>query len=183
MKGVGDAEEVYEVKAIIDDNIFIGKDAGDISEEMVTGLILEKINEEDILKERWLKSHLLCESKCAGKEEKEQAYLKLVWSRDEEDNPVCLLRRAEDCYQKKKYTRAITYLKLILKDYAYNKHIKIMFIDICWKIIKLKSKLTSEYILIRDTADELLSNYPGTLSKEEKEKLNELIKAVGKKNK
>jgi len=182
MKGVGETEEVYEVKAIIDDKTIIGGDAGGISEDKVTGLVLGKFDEQDILRERWLKSYILCESKCVGTDEKAEAYSKLVWSKNDDDDPVCLLRRAEDCYQQGKHTRAITYLKLILKDNPDFKRARIMLIDNCWKAIATRGKLTSEYILIRDIADEFLTNYRGILSAEETEKLKKLIAAVGKRS-
>lgn len=183
LKGVGETEEVYEVRAIIDDKPIIGGDAGGISEDKVTGLVLGKFDEQDILRERWLKSYILCESKCVGTGEKAEAYSKLVWSKNDEDDPVCLLRRAEDCYQKDKHTRAITYLKLILKDNPDFKRARIMLIDNCWKAVESRGKLTAEHILIRDTADEYLTNYRGPpLSAEETKKLKKLIAAVGKRS-
>jgi hypothetical protein len=181
MKGVGDTEEVYEVRAIIDDKIIIGGDAGGIPANEVAGLVLGKFDEQDVLREHWLKSYILCESKCTGTDEKAKAYLKLLWSKNDEDDPVCLLGRAEDCNHKGKHTRAITYLKLILKDNPDFKRARIMLIDNCWKAIESKGKLTAEHILVRDTADELLTNYRGNLSTEEKEKLKKLIDEVEKK--
>jgi hypothetical protein len=107
-------------------------------------------------------------------DETARAYSKLVWTKNDENDLVCLFMRVEECYKKEKFTRAITYSKLILKDNPDFKKARIMLIDNCWEALKSKGKLTAEHILIRDTADEFLISYGGPLSPEETEKLTRL---------
>ena len=183
LKGIGYAEPVYEARGLIHATPIIGENAGGITKEQVAELLSGRAGHRDLLGVPWLRSYAITVSMCAeGVEGKaSDGLLGTIGSENEED-PICLFSQAQECSRVGKYTRAISYLKKVLKDNPSFKRGRLMLIDDCWKALESKGSLTADHIFVRDAADEMLSNEGATLSSEEKESLERMIQKVAAAN-
>ncbi|MFC1940006.1 adenylate/guanylate cyclase domain-containing protein [Chloroflexota bacterium] len=183
LKGIGDAEPVYEARGLIHATPIIGEYAGGVTKEQVAELLSGRAGHRDLLSVPWLRSYAVAVSMCAeGTEVKAfDGLLGTIGSENEED-PICLFCQAQECNRVGKYTRAISYLKKVLKDNPNFKRGRLMLIDDCWKALESKGSLTADHIFVRDAADEMLSNEGSTLSPEEKESLERVIQKVAAAN-
>ncbi len=187
LKGMQANEEVYEIRSGLLDNvpIKVSDGAGIINEEEFIRYFTSEVEEEDFLRDSWLKSitvSVLGERKDSVKgTELEKKYaeridqiarVKLV-----EDDPILLYWRARVCENEEKYTRAISYLKEIIKTCPYLIRARTQIIENCYKMIKKEKKMSTDIIFIRDTAEELLEleRYDGILSEKERQRLIEIL--------
>lgn len=188
LKGIQPNDEVYEVRSTFLDEVplLVADGAGGIDNEQFLRFFTEDFNEAEFLREPWLKSFALsvlssrkeAVSGTAMEKEYFDRISKMVWRKPAEDDPIMLYWRARECENSGKYSRAVTCLKDILKDYPYFIHARIKIIEACYRMIKAKDKIPSEMIFVRDTAEELLEKYEGILLEKEKKQLKEILKSI-----
>lgn len=187
LKGIQSNEDVYEIRSILLENVPIkmGDGVGVISEEEFIRYFMNEIAEDDFLRDSWLKSvtvSVLGERKDSVKgTELEKKYAEridqIAWGKLVEDDPILLYWRARVCENEGKYTRAISYLKEIIKTCPYLIRARTQVIENCYKMMKQEKKMSTDIIFIRDTAEELLEleRYDGILSEKERQRLVEIL--------
>ena len=187
LKGIQSNEDVYEIRSILLENVPIqmGDGVGVISDEEFIRYFMDEIAEDDFLRDSWLKSvtvSVLGERKDSVKgTELEKKYAEridqIAWGKLVEDDPILLYWRARVCENEGKYTRAISYLKEIIKTCPYLIRARTQVIENCYKMMKQEKKMSTDIIFIRDTAEELLEleRYDGILSEKERQRLVEIL--------
>ena len=187
LKGIQANEEVYEIRSVLLDNvpIKVSDVAGIINNEEEFIKYLASGVEEDFLRDSWLKSvtvSVLGERKDSVKgTELEKKYAekinRIAWGTLVEDDPILLYWRARVCENEDKYTRAISYLKEIIRACPYLVRARTQVIENCYKMMKQEKKVSADIIFIRDTAEELLEleRYDGILSESERQRLVEIL--------
>jgi len=187
LKGIQANEEVYEIRSVLLENlpIKISDSAGIITEEEFIRYFTDEVEEEEFLRDSWLKSvtvSVLGERKDSVKgTELEKKYAEridqIAWGKLVEDDPILLYWRARVCENEGKYTRAISYLKEIIKACPYLIRARTQVIENCYKMMKQEKKVSADIIFIRDTAEELLEleRHDGILSEKESQRLIEIL--------
>lgn len=190
LKGIQANEEVYEIRSVLLDNvpIKVGGGEGIIDEEEFIRYFTSEVEEEDFLRDSWLKSAIVSvldgRKDAAKGTDSERGYVEriqeIAWGKLVEDDPMLLYWRARVCENEEKYTRAISYLKEIIKACPSLIRARTQVIENCYKMMKQKKKVTTDIIFIRDTAEELLEleEHDGMLSKKERERLIQILDEV-----
>jgi len=190
LKGIQANEEVYEIRSVLLDNvpIKISDGEGIIDEEEFIRYFTSEVEEEDFLRDSWLKSatvSVLDGRKDAVKGTKlEKGYAErieqIAWGKLVEDDPIILYWRARVCENEEKYTRAISYLKEIIKACPSLIRARTQVIENCYEMMKQEKKVSTDIIFIRDTAEELLEleRHDGMLSEKERQRLIEILDEI-----
>jgi len=188
LKGIQSNDEVYEVRSAFLDEVplLVADGAGGIDNEQFLRFFTEDFIEAEFLREPWLKSFALSvlnsrkEAVRGSASEKEyfDRISKMAWRKPTEDDPIMLYWRAQECENSGKYSRAVTCLRDILKEYPYFIQARIKIIEACYRMVEAKDKIPSEMIFVRDTAEELLEKYEGILLENEKKQLKEILEGI-----
>jgi class 3 adenylate cyclase len=190
LKGIQPNEDVYEVRSAFLENVPIpAKDgAGEIEEEEFFRYLIKNLEEEDFLRDPWLKSFtvsVLSERRdtvkgTASERDYSEKIDEIAWGKLVEDDPILLYWRSRVCENEGKYSRAISCLKEIVGMYPYFIRARICLIDDCHQMIKRADKMSAEAIYVRDTAEELLEKYGGLLLDKEQQQLKEILEEIKK---
>ncbi len=174
LKGIQANDEVYEIRSafLSDVPLPTADGAGGIKNEDFFSYFTDDLNEAQFLREPWLKSLVL--SMLASRESAaEDNTIKTVcrgriseiaWRKPTENDPILLYWRALECQECGKYSRAVSCLREILREYPYFIFARIKTVEACHHMIKSNKKTPSEIIFVRDTAEELLERYKNILN-------------------
>lgn len=191
LKGIEANEVVYEVQSAFLKQLPIEVPANydSLNNELFLNYFSDFNNNTDFLRESWLKSFILSVlysryRQIVGDSQK-QIYFdkisKLIWQKQNEDDPILLYFRARECEDNKKFTRAINYYKKIIEKFPEFIFARIKLVKDCYEIIKSTQKISAEEIFVKDTAEELLDKFDSFLRDNEKEDLKTILNTLNTK--
>lgn len=127
LKGISSSEDLFEINSTFLDDIPLIKDieVGNTKYEEILDYCINYIGKSELEKEKWLNSFIISvlttRLKSISGDTQKQDYSsiisKLAWKNPIESDPILLCFRAKECEDHKKYTRALSYYKLIMEKY------------------------------------------------------------------
>lgn len=184
MKGINEAESVYEVQAVLSNRLKLeSDDAGD--EQLMANVCA--IAKEPVLlpvRDTWAKAliisvleSLIARSAVpARKREYHDLQLKLAWHNPIEDDPILLFLRAADYRDRKEATQQLRYLRLLIEQHPRFAFARRAMIDACWSVAMGDAE-RPEKVLARDMAREMLDRFPTILTDDEKARYRQITTA------
>lgn len=174
LKGLAVQEEVHEIRSAFFEELPLNLKS--IDTEAFVNTYGTYADQLDLVREPWLKGlvvsvlhNLISKSMTGSMQEAYRRKLSsFIWQKMYEDDPIILYFRAWECGREGKHTQRLNYLKKIVESYPYFVQARIQLAQACWEISR-SSTDRAEKIIARDIADELLSKFPGSLTREEKE--------------
>jgi hypothetical protein len=192
LKGIEQNEIVYEIQSAFLDNIpmEIPINSTTLNSEPFLSYFSDFNSYAEFLRESWLKSFIVSVlhsryNSVAGNSQKKLYFSKiskLIWQKQNEDDPILLYCRARECEDNNKFTRAISYYKKIIEHYPEFIFARIKLVKDCYEIIKSAQKISTEEIFVKDTAEELLDKFDYFLKESEKEDFKKILTAVNTKD-
>lgn len=192
LKGIDANEIVYEVQSAFLNNLPIDVPSGSsfLNNETLLSYFAEYNSYTDFLRESWLKSFILSVhhssyNRILGHSQKQiysEKISKLIWQKQNEDDPILLYFRARECEESQKYTRAINYYKRIIEKFPDFIFARIKLVKDFYEILKTSQQISAEEIFVKDTAEELLDKFSSFLRKKEIDELKTILDRINEKN-
>ncbi|MDD3149337.1 MAG: adenylate/guanylate cyclase domain-containing protein [Candidatus Gastranaerophilales bacterium] len=184
LKGIKNDEDVYEVRGYFINEIL--NESESLNSNELLDIYLSDEKSFEILREPWIKSLIISmidfKRKTADKEKKENDLFKynnmlkdFAWKKFSEEDPIIIFVRILYYYNKKEFTKALSYLKKIILEYPGFIHAKKLMISVFNEVLNSKLQISKDDILIRDMAGEMLEHYNEYLSEPERIICNEII--------
>lgn len=180
LKGIKSSDEVFEVRSAFFEKMPLNPKSFD--PEKFIDTYSTKAKELDLVNEPWLKGFVMSVMDTRLKEVKidvlktnyRKKLSEFAWTRVAENDPILLFWRAKEYGENKKYTQMLTYLKQLVERYPNFIHARKKLVKAFWEVTKYK-KISAEWILARDIAEEFLGRFSQYLSEEEKKFYEEIL--------
>lgn len=184
MKGINEAESVYEVQAILSNRLKLESDDGGDEQLMANVCAIAKEPALLPVRDTWAKAliisvleSLIARSPVpARKREYHNLQLNLAWHNPIEDDPILLLLRALDYRDRKEATQQLRYLKLLIEQHPRFAFARRAMIDACWSVA-MGGAERPEKVLAQDMAREMLDKFPTILTDDEKTRYRQISAA------